>query len=341
MKNRRKIETQEERQNRHKAMESVAILDKLKNDFSKPLEAMDYFYDLFERVYCKRESLHERSVKVGTLCIQVPYEIIYALDAVPVRLCNGFHTDDEIGSDFAPSKACPLVKATVGQFSSGNFVDRPDLVVSPTTCDQKSKAGAIIESMGYPIYDMEFPRTKESEESREYWRRSVRKFAKDLSKELGVKLTRNKLKKTIQRIGYAQYLYHRLNTLRKSDNPPILGVDMFLVTNAFFFDRLESWIEAVERLVEECAAKTEEESATYQNSPRIVSSAPAISSTGRTWWSLPPPAIKNPRRARSSKAWDIRSTIWSFHARKRAKRVGSTGAEVSGNSPKISPKSWG
>ncbi|WP_456456055.1 2-hydroxyacyl-CoA dehydratase [Nitratifractor sp.] len=270
MKNRRKIETQEERQNRHKAMESVAILDKLKNDFSKPLEAMDYFYDLFERVYCKRESLHERSVKVGTLCIQVPYEIIYALDAVPVRLCNGFHTDDEIGSDFAPSKACPLVKATVGQFSSGNFVDRPDLVVSPTTCDQKSKAGAIIESMGYPIYDMEFPRTKESEESREYWRRSVRKFAKDLSKELGVKLTRSKLKKTIQRIGYAQYLYHRLNTLRKSDNPPILGVDMFLVTNAFFFDRLESWIEAVERLVEECAAKTEEASATYRNSPRIV-----------------------------------------------------------------------
>lgn len=269
MRHEREIETQEERQNRHKAMESVAVLNQLKNDFAKPLAGMNYFYDLFEQVYCRREPLHTKSVKVGTLCIQVPYEIIYALDAVPIRLCNGFHTDDEIGSDFAPSKACPLVKATVGQFSSGNFVDRPDLVVSPTTCDQKSKAGAMIESMGYRLYDMEFPRTKESEESREYWRRSVRKFAKDLSRELGVKLTRHRLKKTIQRIGYAQYLYHRLNAFRKNDSPPILGVDMFLVTNAFFFDRLDRWIEAVEQLIEECASKIREETPP-RNSPRIV-----------------------------------------------------------------------
>ena len=266
----RKIETLKERQNRHKAMESVAILDKIKNDFDKPLDSMNYFYELFEKVYCKREPLHTKSVKVGTMCIQVPYEIIYALDAVPIRLCNGFYTDDEIGSDLAPSKACPLVKATIGQFSSDNFSDKPDFIISPTTCDQKSKSGAIIQDMGYELYDMEFPRTKESEESREYWRRSVRKFTKELSKNLGVKLTRKKLKKTIQKIGYAQYLYHQLNSLRKSNNPPLLGVDMFLVTNAFFFDRLDSWIEAVQKLVKECEPKSKEENVLHKNSPRIV-----------------------------------------------------------------------
>ncbi len=268
MTNKRKIETPLQRQNRHKAMECVAVLDKLKNDFDIKLDAMGYFYDLCEKVYIKKESIYSKSIKIGTLCLQVPSEIIYALDAVPIRLCNGFHTDDEIGSDFATSKACPLVKATIGEFNSGNFTDKPDIVVSPTTCDQKSKSGAIIESFGYEVYDMEFPRTKESEEAREYWRRSVRRFAKDISLVLNKKLKRGKLKEAIKKVGYAQYLYHQLNELRKEDNPPINGNDMFLLTNAFFFDNIDNWTKAVEKVLEE--AKTKLDNNIKKNSVRVV-----------------------------------------------------------------------
>jgi len=268
MRYKRNIETIKQRQDRHKAMESASLLDKLKNDFEIKLEKMDYFYNLFERVYIEKESIYPKSIKIGTMCIQVPSEIIYALDAVPIRLCNGFFTDDEIGSDFATSKACPLVKATIGQFSSNNFSNKPDLVVSPTTCDQKAKSGAIIESLGFKVFDMEFPRTKESEESREYWRRSVRKFTKELSLELNQKLTRKKLKHSIKKIGYAQHLYHQLNDLRKEDNPLISGNSMFLVTNAFFFDKLDNWIEAVENLLEE--AKNRKSEKLLKHSPRIV-----------------------------------------------------------------------
>jgi len=267
----RAIETPKEKQNRHKAMEAMAVLEKIKHEFKEPPKAMDYFYNLFESVHCKHEPLHSDKVKVGTMCIQVPSEIIYALDAVPLRLCNGFYTDDEIGSDLLPSKACPLVKATVGQFVSGNFCDKPDAIVSPTTCDQKAKSGAIIEDMGYTIFDMEFPRTKESHESREYWRRSVRKFTKELSVDLGKKLTKKKLKESIQKVGYAQHLYHKLNILRKEVNVPLLGVDMFLVTNAFFFDKIDNWIEAVDALVKECEQRVKDEvNAVHKRSPRIV-----------------------------------------------------------------------
>ncbi|MCD6190720.1 MAG: 2-hydroxyacyl-CoA dehydratase [Sulfurimonas sp.] len=266
-----KIETPKEKQNRHKAMEAISLLEKIKHDFKEPPKAMNYFYDLYERVHCRHESLHADKVKVGTMCIQVPSEIIHALDAVPLRLCNGFYTDDEIGSDLLPSKACPLVKATVGQFVSGNFSDKPDLVISPTTCDQKAKSGAIIEEMGYKLFDMEFPRTKESAESREYWRRSVRKFTKELSTDLGKKLTKKNLKESIKKVGYAQHLYHKLNILRKNENSPILGLDMFLVTNAFFFDDLDNWIKATSELLKECAQRVEDEFNTAtKKSPRIV-----------------------------------------------------------------------
>ncbi|MDD3591058.1 MAG: 2-hydroxyacyl-CoA dehydratase family protein [Sulfurovum sp.] len=265
-----KIETPKEKQNRHKAMETVKVLHALK-EAKNPITTMEYFYQRFEDVYCHQKSLHDDKLKVGTMCIQIPSEIIYALDAVPIRLCNGFYTDDEIGSDLLPQKACPLVKATVGHFASGNFSDKPHFVYSPTTCDQKTKAGATIEGFGYEVIDVDFPRVKESEISREYFRRSIREFTLDLEKKTGKRLTKKKLRETISKIGYAQGLYHKLCAYRKEKDVPISGNDMFLVTNAFFFDRIDSWIHAVEELLEECEKRKENHvSINARVSPRIV-----------------------------------------------------------------------
>jgi benzoyl-CoA reductase/2-hydroxyglutaryl-CoA dehydratase subunit BcrC/BadD/HgdB len=190
---------------------------------------------------------------------------------VPIRLCNGFYTDDEIGSDLLPQKACPLVKASVGHLASKNFSDKPDIIYSPTTCDQKTKAGSTIESFGYEVVDVDFPRTKESEISREFFRRSIRNFSADLSRKTGNKLSAKKLKASISKIGYAQTLYHKLSELRKNKNVPILGSDMFLVTNAFFFDKIDNWIMACEKLVAELQTKAQEGfHAAGKVSPRIV-----------------------------------------------------------------------
>ncbi len=265
------IETPHERQNRHKAMEAIKVLNNLREDFKAPIQAMEYFYKLFEEVHCEHKSLHTDKVKVGTMCIQIPSEIIYALDGVPIRLCNGFYTDDEIGSDLLPQKACPLVKASVGHLASKNLSDKPDMIYSPTTCDQKTKAGTLIESFGYDVVDVGFPRTKESEISREYFRRSIKDFSVDLSLKMGKKISRTSLKAAITKIGYAQSLYHKLSEFRKKSAVPILGNDMFLVTNAFFFDKIDNWITACEKLVKELEQRVQEEvHVAGKISPRIV-----------------------------------------------------------------------
>ncbi|MEJ2372729.1 MAG: 2-hydroxyacyl-CoA dehydratase family protein, partial [Sulfurimonas sp.] len=207
------IESPKERQNRHKAMEAIKVLNSLREDFKTPLESMEYFYKLFEEVHCEQKALHTDKVKVGTMCIQIPSEIIYALDGVPIRLCNGFYTDDDLGSDLLPQKSCPLVKASVGHLASKNLSDKPDMIYSPTTCDQKTKAGSTIESFGYDVVDVDFPRTKESEIAREFFRRSIRDFSADLSHKVGKKLTRKNLKGAIGKIGYAQSLYHKLSDM--------------------------------------------------------------------------------------------------------------------------------
>ncbi|MDD2640138.1 MAG: 2-hydroxyacyl-CoA dehydratase, partial [Arcobacteraceae bacterium] len=65
------IETQKEKQNRHKAMEAIKVINTLKEEFKNPIESMNYFYTLFEDVYCHQKSLHDNKVKVGTMCIQI------------------------------------------------------------------------------------------------------------------------------------------------------------------------------------------------------------------------------------------------------------------------------
>jgi len=269
----RHIETPDERHQRHQAMEAVTVLDALEHEYKDPPEAMRYFYDLFKQVYCEGEPVHQGRKAIGTMCIQAPYEIIHALGGVPVRLCNGFHVDEQTGSDFMPAKSCSLVKATIGMLHGNHTptVDELEMVVNLTTCDQKTKAGAMIAEMGYQVYDMELPRIKDSEEGREYWRRSVRKFTKSLSKHTGKKLSRKNLKAAITRVGQAQHAFHRLERLRRETPSPILGKDMFLVTNAFFFDDLERWTDAVVQLGNEISRRSQQGfNAAGRRSPRVI-----------------------------------------------------------------------
>ena len=51
--------------------------------------------------------LKREGVLVGTTCIHAPEELIYAMGATPVRLCNGSYHYDQIGADFMPAKSCP------------------------------------------------------------------------------------------------------------------------------------------------------------------------------------------------------------------------------------------
>jgi benzoyl-CoA reductase/2-hydroxyglutaryl-CoA dehydratase subunit BcrC/BadD/HgdB len=259
------------------AREAGIALDHLIDDFDGNPAAMQYFYGLFRRVYVQGEALAHTGKLIGTTCIQVPDELIYALGATPVRLCNGSHHYDQVGADFMPAKSCSLVKATLGMLHAAEPIPRlgkPDLIVNPTTCDQKKKASAMIAGMGYAVYDLELPSVKDSEAAREYWRRSVREFAQQLRAITGQRLTRRKLQAAMALTGRAQAAFRQLHNLRKASPALILGKDVFLVTNAFFFDDIERWTAAVDAL---CAELAQRQADGYQAAQR---KAPRILFTG-------------------------------------------------------------
>jgi len=258
----------------HQAIEAEKMLHRIKDDFVDNPEAMNYFYDLYEKMYCKGESLYDTEQVIGTLCVQVPDELIYAAGAVPVRLCNGFYTDDQVGAEFMPAKSCSLVKATLGMLDKKStlpFADKITDVVLPATCDQKRKSSAMITDMGYQVYNIEVPPVKESEEARIYWRSSIYKFARSLKQMTGKKITKATLKDALRKVADAQKAFRTLHDLRKEAPTVFLGKDLFMVTNAYFFDKIENWTAAVYKLISELEQRKEDNfHATQRRAPRIL-----------------------------------------------------------------------
>ncbi len=256
------------------AREAEKILQHITDRFDDNPQGMAYFYDLFRRVYCRGEALPRTGALVGTTCIHAPEELVYAMGAAPVRLCNGAYHYDQVGSDFMPAKSCSLVKAILGRLCSQDPVPgtgKIDLVVNLTTCDQKKKAGAMIAEMGYPVYDLELPPSKDSEASRRYWQRSVRDFALRLHQLTGKKLKRKNLRAAMARTARAQAAFRTLHNLRTGSPALFLGKDAFLVTNAYFFDDITCWTEAVEKLNAELQVRREEGfQAAQRKAPRIL-----------------------------------------------------------------------
>mgnify|MGYP002713033918 CR=1 FL=1 len=255
------------------AREAAQTLARIEKDFPDNPRSMNYFYERFREVYCEGVSPVEGRKVVGTTCVQVPEELIYAAGAVPVRLCNGAHTYDQLGGDFMPSKSCSLVTATLGMLDSGlaEWLPKGSAIVNMATCDQKTKAGQVMEEIGYQVYHLELPRGKESESARTYWQSTVNGFARDLGRITGTKVTRTRLQDAIGTIAAAQQAFRRLHALRKTAPALLLGKDVFMVTNAYFFDDIARWTAAVNELVDELEArKADGFAAAQKRAPRIL-----------------------------------------------------------------------
>jgi benzoyl-CoA reductase/2-hydroxyglutaryl-CoA dehydratase subunit BcrC/BadD/HgdB len=256
----------------HLAMEAEETLRRSEEFPDNPL-AMGYFYDLFRDLFTDGFTLPEAKKIIGTMCVQVPDELISAAGAVPFRLCSGAFSYDQIGADFMPAKSCPVVRSTYGMLHINESLwgDKLSAVVIPTTCDQKKKVTERITDLSYNVYSLEMPSSKDSEAARFYWQEAVKQFTLDLQHITGKKITKKKVQQAIVKKTQAAELYRKLYELRKSDPAPLFGKDMLLVTNAYFLDDIDMWMGAVKELITEIEErKARKFSAGNRNAPRIL-----------------------------------------------------------------------
>ena len=260
-------------QGRSLALEADSVLRSIKEEFDENHSAMDYFYDLFHQVYCEMKPVKRDKKVIGTMCIQAPEELIYAAGAEPVRLCNGSHTYEQVGAEQTSPRSCSLVNATAGFLGSDNASKKEEMeaVVIPITCDQKKKLVSILEKDGYNVIPLDIPSQKDSDAGMQYWHNTINEFALSLQKVTGKKITKKSLKDAIGKLNRARACMRKLTALRTESPTAILGKDVFLVTNAFFFDNIDSWIDAVEKLNVELEKKVADDySAGNRHAPRIL-----------------------------------------------------------------------
>ena len=212
------------------------------------------FFQVLENIYVDRKDIQkEKGMKtVGTFCVMVPEELVYAAGAVPVRLCSGSYTAYSIGDGFVPRDACPLVKAVSGSFHTHTspVYDNCSLMVVPVTCDCKKKIAGMLGEIK-PTVALQVPPAKAEDADITQYLQELYRLVPVLEKVTGKKITAQTLAESINAIGYAQYEMSRFLKYRKYEPALLHGAQVMAVMNAYAYMTASSWAGQMHRLNEE------------------------------------------------------------------------------------------
>lgn len=204
-------------------------------------EAMDYYNFVVSEIHGVRPAeLIEHQKKggkvLGTFCVFVPDEIIFAADAIATGLCGGSQFWVAGGEKVLPTSTCPLIKASVGARLDKTcpFFRIADMYVGETTCDGKKKAWEIL-SEDVPMHVMDIPQMKRAKDIKA-WTDEINIFLNEVEKFTGNEITAEKLANSIKLINDKRRALQRLYTLRKEENLPISGKDALLISQIAFYD---------------------------------------------------------------------------------------------------------
>lgn len=236
--------------------------------------SLSYFIQILKRTYADLEDIdRKKDVKtVGTYCVMIPEEIIYAAGAIPVKLCGGSHMAAAVGDEAAPRDACPLVKAVLGTSKLDLFPisDSCESLIIPTTCDCKRKMIGELEKIR-EIYPVHVPALREDDTSKLEFMQELKDLMYYMEGITGNKITFNKLYHWTRVIGDAQKEIYKLYCFQKIKPSIISGTQVMAVLNSYAFDTVERWTEALKMLNNELTEK--QKSKNYivkEKTPRIM-----------------------------------------------------------------------
>lgn len=195
---------------------------------------------------------------VGTFCLFVPDEIIFAAGADRIILCGGKNDTVPIAEQYLPRNICPLVKSSFGSIvndgcsgiKSCSHFGMVDLIVAENTCDSKKKMYELLGDY-IPTYVIDLPQRSDSPEALRYFLGELEKFKSAMEQLTGNKITVEQLRKEIESSNETRQLLHRLYELRKMDPPPINGVDVLKILQKQYFLSTDELKKSLRMLISE------------------------------------------------------------------------------------------
>ena len=243
-------------------------------ELSELPDAAKPFFEVLENTYVKLADIQktEDRKSIGTLCVMVPAELVYAAGAMPVRLCSGSYTAYSIGDDYIPRDACPLVKAVMGfgKIKALPAFDNCSLLVAPVTCDCKKKLAGTIDSVKDTI-PLHIPPLKKDDADTEIFLKELYRLIPLLENVTGKQVTAKSLAEGINMVGNAQYEMSEFLKYRRHDLSLMSGTQVMSVMNAYSYMPVNLWAEQMHRLNEELKLRLSQgRFVSRKNQPRIL-----------------------------------------------------------------------
>ncbi len=240
----------------------------------EPPKSLDYFQESYDVRLRQLNEERTRGIKVvGTFCLFVPDEIIFAAGADRVVLCGGRTDTIGLAEQTLPRNICPLIKSSFGAVvdacCGGNLscphVRLVDVIVAEATCDGKKKMYEFLP--GYlPTYVLDLPQKPGTPEAIAYFLSELRKFGHYLEDLTGNVVSEELLKKEIRSSNKTRKLLHRLFEMRRRDPPPISGSEVLGVMQKQFFLSPDQFRDGVSQLCDEM----EHRASSGRTGPRIM-----------------------------------------------------------------------
>jgi len=219
------------------------------------LNTLDRFREVNDTFPKTAEILeHKRQGKkvFGWLCTYVPEEIIHAAGALPVRI-TGYSQEMELedGNAYLYINNCSFSRSCLQMGIRGEY-DFLEGMVAGSTCDG---ARRLFDLWQYYIktpfhHVLTVPR-KYTQRAHDLYHYQVAQFKQHLEEFLGIQITDEELRHSIEVYNEARALLKRLYELRKRDEPPITGAETMEVLNASFRMPKELFNEWLRNLLDE------------------------------------------------------------------------------------------
>lgn len=226
--------------------------------------------DFIQNSYNKRISriVEERNAGtkiVGTFCLFVPDEIIFAAGADRLILCGGKNETISVAEEYLPRNLCPLVKSSFGSIVNNGcsgvkscpHFSLVDMVVAENTCDSKKKMYELLGEY-IPTYVIDLPQKPDSPEALNYFLAELNKFKSAMEQLTGIKITDEQLSREIKSSNETRKLFYRLYEFRKTDPPVISGLSMLKILQKQYFLSPDELKKALKMLIREVEQEKED-----------------------------------------------------------------------------------
>ena len=225
--------------------------------------SLSYFKDMASGFYNPeiQKWKNEGKKVVGTLCSNIPEELLHAAGLLPVRVRAPGVQDTSRADAFLHEINCSYSRSVLESFMAGQL-DFMDGLIVTNTCDHHLRlAGELKAKADRPVHYFQMYHTR-TQGAKEWLINEMKHMINHIQNAYGIEISEASLARSINTYNHTRTLMDRLNDLKKAPVPVISGADYMKVVltgmsvpRERFNDKLEELLAALDRHGKEAPEK--------------------------------------------------------------------------------------